>query len=128
MLKYTLMHKNVAVADIEIDEALGGVTKIRNITAKEHLPVGIIRIQRDDEVADRYAFNQWWTGRSIPASRMGVSDALETLGIYNTKLLLTKCLGLSPPNNYLNGEVPLPHICCNPTNTVTCTDAAIDTI
>lgn len=100
MLKYTLMHKNVAVADIEIDEALGGVTKIRNITAKEHLPVGTIRIQRDDEVVDRYAFNQWWTGRSIPASRMGVSDALETLGIYNTKLLLTKCLGLSLSDHY----------------------------
>lgn len=100
MLKYTLMHKNVAVADIEIDEALGGVTKIRNITAKEHLPVGTIRIQRDDEVVDRYAFNQWWTGRSIPASRMGVSDALETLGIYNTKLLITKCLGLSLSDHY----------------------------
>lgn len=100
MLKYTLMHKNVAVADIEIDEALGGVTKIRNITAKEHLPVGTLRIQRDDEVVDRYAFNQWWTGRSIPASRMGVSDALETLGIYNTKLLLTKCLGLSLSDHY----------------------------
>ena len=100
MLKYTLMHKNVAVADIEIDETLGGVTKIRNITAKEHLPVGTIRIQRDDEVVDRYAFNQWWTGRSIPASRMGVSDALETLGIYNTKLLLTKCLGLSLSDHY----------------------------
>lgn len=99
-LKYTLMHKNVAVADIEIDETLGGVTKIRNITAKEHLPVGTIRIQRDDEVVDRYAFNQWWTGRSIPASRMGVSDALETLGIYNTKLLLTKCLGLSLSDHY----------------------------
>lgn len=99
-MKYTLMHKNVAVADIEIDEALGGVTKIRNITAKEHLPVGTIRIQRDNEVVDRYAFNQWWTGRSIPASRMGVSDALETLGIYNTKLLLTKCLGLSLSDHY----------------------------
>ncbi len=99
-MKYTLIHKNVAVADIEIDETLGGVTKIRNITAKEHLPVGTIRIQRDDEVVDRYAFNQWWTGRSIPASRMGVTDALETLGIYNTKLLLTKCLGLSLSDHY----------------------------
>lgn len=99
-MKYSLMHKNVAVADIEIDETLGGVTKIRNITAKEHLPVGTIRIQRDDEVVDRYAFNQWWTGRSIPASRMGISDALETLGIYNTKLLLTKCLGLSLSDHY----------------------------
>ena len=100
MLKYTLMHKNVAVADIEIDEALGGVTKIRNVKSKEHLPVGTMRIQRDDKVVDRYAFNQWWTGRSIPASRMGVSDALETLGIYNTKLLLTKCLGLSLSDHY----------------------------
>ena len=100
LLKYTLMHKNVAVADIEIDEALGGVTKIRNVTSKEHLPVGTIRIQHDDEVVDRYAFNQWWTGRSIPASRMGVSDILDTLGIYNTKLLLTKCLGLSLSDHY----------------------------
>lgn len=99
-MKYTLMHKNVAVADIEIDEALGGVTKIRNVKSKEHLPVGTMRIQRDDKVVDRYAFNQWWTGRSIPASRMGVSDALETLGIYNTKLLLTKCLGLSLSDHY----------------------------
>ncbi len=94
------MHKNVAVADIEIDEALGGVTKIRNVKSKEHLPVGTMRIQRDDKVVDRYAFNQWWTGRSIPASRVGISDALETLGIYNTKLLLTKCLGLSLSDHY----------------------------
>ena len=94
------MHKNIAVADIDIDEALGGITKISNIIAKEHLPVGIVRIQRDDEVVDRYAFNQWWVGRSIPASRMGVMDALDTLNVYSTKLLLTKCLGLSLSDHY----------------------------
>lgn len=99
-MKYTLMHKNIAVADIDIDEALGGITKISNITAKEHLPVGIVRMQRDDEVIDRYAFNRWWTGRSIPASRMGVMDALDTLNVYSTKLLLTKCLGLSLSDHY----------------------------
>lgn len=99
-MKYTLMHKNIAVADIDIDEALGGITKIRNIISKEHLPVGIVRMQRDDEVVDRYAFNQWWTGRSIPASRMGVMDALDTLNVYSTKLLLTKCLGLSLSDHY----------------------------
>ena len=99
-MKYTLMHKNIAVADIDIDEALGGITKIRNIISKEHLPVGIVRMQRDDEVVDRYAFNQWWTGRSIPASRMGVMDALDILNVYSTKLLLTKCLGLSLSDHY----------------------------
>lgn len=99
-MKYTLMHKNIAVADIDIDEALGGITKIRNIISKKHLPVGIVRMQRDDEVVDWYAFNQWWTGRSIPASRMGVMDALDTLNVYSTKLLLTKCLGLSLSDHY----------------------------
>ncbi len=69
-LRYTLMHKNIAVADIEIDETLGGISKIRGIISKEHLPVGVVRMQRQNETIDRFAFNQWWTGRSIPASRM----------------------------------------------------------
>lgn len=36
-MKYTLMHKNIAVADVEIDEAIGGISVIDNISAKEHL-------------------------------------------------------------------------------------------
>lgn len=99
-MRYTLMHKNIAAADIDIDETLGGITKIRNIIAKEHLPVGVVHIQRNHEIVDRYAFNQWWTGRSIPDSRMGVADVLDTLGMYNTNLLLTKCLGLSLSDHY----------------------------
>lgn len=94
------MHKNIAVADIDIDETLGGISKIRNIISKEHLPVGVVRMQRQNETVDRYAFNQWWTGRSIPASRMGLSDMLDTLGISSTNLLLTKCLGLSLSDHY----------------------------
>lgn len=94
------MHKNIAVADIDIDETLGGISKIRNIISKEHLPVGVVRMQRQNETVDRYAFNQWWTGRSIPASRIGLSDMLDTLGISSTNLLLTKCLGLSLSDHY----------------------------
>ena len=99
-LRYTLMHKNVAVADIDIDETLGGISNIRNIISKEHLPVGVVRMQRQNETVDRYAFNQWWTGRSIPASRMGLSDMLDTLGIVSSNMLLTKCLGLSLSDHY----------------------------
>jgi hypothetical protein len=94
------MHKNVAVADIDIDETLGGISNIRNIISKEHLPVGVVRMQRQNETVDRYAFNQWWTGRSIPASRMGLSDMLDTLGIVSSNMLLTKCLGLSLSDHY----------------------------
>ncbi|WP_303819758.1 HipA domain-containing protein [Ruminococcus flavefaciens] len=57
-------------------------------------------MQRQNETIDRFAFNQWWTGRSIPASRMGLSDMLDTLGIASSNLLLTKCLGLSLSDHY----------------------------
>ena len=99
-LRYILMHKNIAVADIDIDETLGGISKIRGIISEEHLPVGVVRMQRQNETIDRFAFNQWWTGRSIPASRMGLSDMLDTLGIASSNLLLTKCLGLSLSDHY----------------------------
>jgi hypothetical protein len=99
-LRYTLMHKNIAVADIDIDETLGGISKIRGIISEEHLPVGVVRMQCQNETIDRFAFNQWWTGRSIPASRMGLSDMLDTLGIASSNLLLTKCLGLSLSDHY----------------------------
>ena len=94
------MHKNIAVADIDIDETLGGISKIRGIISEEHLPVGVVRMQCQNETIDRFAFNQWWTGRSIPASRMGLSDMLGILGIASSNLLLTKCLGLSLSDHY----------------------------
>ena len=99
-MKYTLMHKNFAVADVEIDEDLGVITSIDNLSAREHLPVGVVHQLRHEETVDRYALNHWWAGRSIPASRMGIADALEALGVSSTKQLITKCLGLSLSDHY----------------------------
>ena len=99
-MNYTLMHKIFRVADIEIDEDTGVIIGIGDIYAKEHLPLGVVHPLRHKEIIDKAALNKWWTGRSIPASRMGINDALETLGIYNTELLLTKCLGLSLSDHY----------------------------
>lgn len=94
------MYKNIAVADVEIDEVLGVITSIDNLSAREHLPVGVVHQLRHEEKVDRYALNHWWAGRSIPASRMGVADALEALGVSSTKQLITKCLGLSLSDHY----------------------------
>ena len=99
-MKYILMHKNIAVADVEIDEDLGVITSIDNLSAREHLPVGVVHQLRHEETVDRYALNHWWAGRSIPASRMGIADALEALGVSSTKQLITKCLGLSLSDHY----------------------------
>ena len=75
-LKCTLMHKRIPVAELELDDATGFIQKIGTVYAPEHLPVGI-PIRKG--AADRAALNEWWTDRSIPASRSGVREALEAL-------------------------------------------------
>lgn len=92
VMKCILMHKRTQVASIELDDATGFIQKIGEIYAPEHLPVGI-HVRHG--VADRTELNQWWTDRSIPASRSGIREALEILEIANTKLLLLRCYGLS---------------------------------
>ena len=96
-MNYTLMHKDIPVVALELDEATGAVLKIGEAYHAEHLPVGIsVR----HGMVDRAELNTWWIDRSIPASRSGVRKALETLNIPNTQMLLTKCFGLSLSDQY----------------------------
>ena len=96
-LKCTLMHKRTKVAEIELDDATGFIQKIGSVYAPEHLPVGV-PVRKG--ITDRAALNEWWTDRSIPASRSGVREALETLEITSTKMLLVRCYGLSLSDQY----------------------------
>lgn len=96
-MKCTLMHKRKAVAEMELDETTGFILKINEVYAADHLPVGI---SYKNGIADRGALNEWWTDRSIPASRSGVRNALEHLNISNTKMLLVRCFGLSLSDQY----------------------------
>lgn len=96
-MKCTLMHKRIAVAEIELDDVSGYIQKISSVTAPEHLPVGITLRKG---VCDRKELNDWWTDRSIPASRSGIREALETLNIASTKMLLVRCFGLSLSDQY----------------------------
>lgn len=96
-LKCTLMHKRIQVAELELDDATGFIQKIGTVYAPEHLPVGV-PVRKG--VTDRAALNEWWTDRSIPASRSGVREALQTLEITSTKILLVRCWGLSLSDQY----------------------------
>ena len=40
-MKCTLMHKRIAVAEMELDDATGLIQKIGVVYVPEHLPVGI---------------------------------------------------------------------------------------
>ena len=96
-MKCTLMHKRIAVAELELDDATGFIQKIKKVYAEEHLPVGV-SVKRGK--VDRVALNEWWTDRSIPTSRSGIREALQTLDIANTKMLLIRCFGLSLSDQY----------------------------
>lgn len=96
-MRCILMHKRTAAAEIELDDATGFIQKIYAVYAPKHLPVGVSVCRG---VPDRAALNEWWTERSIPAGRSGIREALETLDIASTKMLLIRCYGLSLADQY----------------------------
>ena len=91
---YTLMNKNNPVIDFETQ--MGTILRITDTWNEEYLPIGT----RTKTGIDVKTLNHWWHGRSIPASRSGIKDALEELGIPNTKALLLRCYGLSLSDQY----------------------------
>lgn len=96
-MEYSLLHKKIVVADIDIDDETGFIQKVNTVYAPEHLPIGVTVNQG---TPDRASLNKWWADRSIPASRSGIREALETLEIADTKALLVRCFGLSLSDQY----------------------------
>lgn len=96
-MHYTLMHKDIEVAALFLDETTGAIQKIDTLYEEPHLPLGVAV---KNGIVDRSALNVWWLDRSIPASRSGVRKALEILNLANTKMLLTRNFGLSLSDQY----------------------------
>lgn len=96
-MKCELMHRAIPAAEIDIDSDSGSITKIYNISAPEHLPVGVIDPRGKLSGAN---LNQWWTDRSIPASRSGLRDALDLMGIADSRQLLIRFMGSAFPINF----------------------------
>ena len=96
-MQYTLMHKNIPVLEMVLDDASCTISQVAEIYHAAHVPIGI---SMRNGVLDRSALNVWWRGRSIPASRQGIRQALETLRIGYTQQLLEKSYGLSLSDQY----------------------------
>jgi len=96
-MNYILMHRKIKVAQIEIDIETSTISKIGDIFAPEHIPVGIGFINGKP---NRGILNKWWQGRAIPASRQNFREAMENLGVHSSEELLTKCFGLSLSDQY----------------------------
>jgi hypothetical protein len=96
-MNYILMNKHTPVVELNIDEDTATIAKVGQLFHPEYLPIGIQLVK---DLPDRKSLNDWWRGRSIPASRSGIREALTILHVSNTEQLLTKCYGLSLSDQY----------------------------
>lgn len=92
-----LMNKNRPVVELELDEDTATIVKVRKNYETDFLPVGI---DVKTGVPNKKELNEWWLGRSIPASRSGIRVALEQLGVQYSEQLLLRCYGLSLSDQY----------------------------
>lgn len=96
-MKYHLMHKDIIVAQITIDEDTMVISKINDIYDFKHAP---IIAQTKDGCLNRAQLNEWWLGRSIPASRDGIKSDLNTLDLSSARGLINKVYALSLSDQY----------------------------
>lgn len=75
MAEYTLMHRDIPVADVNI--LPGGVIRsVGRVRNAEHLPV---RATGEGDVLS--PLTSWWEGRRIPIGRPGLDRVLSVYGI-----------------------------------------------
>jgi len=102
------MHKNIPVVDIVIDNDSGVIEKIGKIHNIAHIPVGTTWVSGPSKgMPERKKLNDWWVGRSIPASRENIQAALFQMHLLQTTELLSKCYGLSLSDQYWVSPVDL---------------------
>lgn len=90
--EYYLMHKDIAVCLMEINDD-GGISQVRrNSQAADHFPLG----GRMNDIK----FRDWWNDRAIPKTRHGVKTALQKLGYRTTGNALVNNLALSLSDCY----------------------------
>lgn len=104
-MRYILMNKNTPILECDIDTEQNIITKIVQPFNLDYLPVSV---SIKGGVVNRSKLNAWWHGRSIPASRAGLQQALMEMNIPSQEYLLDKGLGLSLSDQYWinpNGEL-----------------------
>ena len=94
---YCLFHKNIPVLHFRLNDS--NFLEIIDILNKEHCPIGVFRDYQKG-VSINEQFRSWWKGRSIPSSRQGLKEALESLGKLTTDDLITRAYGLSLSDTY----------------------------
>lgn len=95
-MHYILMNKNKPVLKLDISKR-GRILSVEDTYEVDYLPP-CVRYNKTDVDIDQ--LDDWWSSRSIPASRPGLQDMLLRLNMDLPSELVLKCLGLSLSDQY----------------------------
>ena len=98
-MRCTLMNKNTAVLDFELDEN-NNIVRIYKIYNLQYAPLSFINDMRRDVKNPAQKLNNWFSGRSIPSWCKDIERLLRNLGIKFPKELLDKAFGLPLSDQY----------------------------
>ena len=106
---YTLMHRELPVAVLDMNPTNGSINGVKEILAAEHLPIQV----RHENLFIVGDLDKWFSGRAIPASRSGFRQNLEDLELQrgielSSGKLLMECCGLSLSDQYWVSPVDAP--------------------
>jgi len=95
-MQYTLMHKNIEVLDLNIDD-VGQITEIFKIHDERHVPIGI---NIEGTTVNLLNLVNWWKSRGIPANRDELISYFENLHSISPEILQKISYGLSLTDQY----------------------------
>lgn len=101
-MNYLLMHQNIPVMELAINMTTGWIQQCGTVFSEEHIPVGV-NCQKG--AVNREALNEWWADRNFPQDREGVSQMLDKIHVFNSKIMLLKCRALSLSDQYWIKEI-----------------------
>ena len=96
MAQYTLMHQDIAVADMVLNRR-GGIESIITVHQLERIPIGATSFSG---AVDCQKLDVWWANRRIPISRDGIRDVFSDKGITDLAKLAIDSWGLSLSDHY----------------------------
>lgn len=94
---YQLMHDDLEVADLDMDEQRGMILDIIRVHDRAHMPMGTVS---EDGSSDVKKLDKWWSQRGIPTSRSGIRSFFESLDVCSVRPFLVCSMGLSLSDHY----------------------------
>ena len=94
---FTLMNRGHEIREVVYNGRRKEFTHVGELLDGDRAPLGVFG---QDGISDVVAFDMWWKGRGIPATRRGLQRVLDEAGVFVPEELAMRNLGLSLSDQY----------------------------